>query len=118
VSDRVAATAALWALLVAVWALTLCARGRRPSPGLAVAAGLLELTVLAQAAAAAAAWSGGPGPAAPAEFGPYLAVSVLLGPLAWAYARGASPRAQTGVLAVAAVALAVVCARLAATWRG
>lgn len=117
-SERVAATAALWSLVVAAWASLLAFRGRAPTPALAAGAVLLQLTLAAQAVGSLAAWTvGGSGPALPAEHGGYLAASVLVLPLAWAYGRGAGARGHAAVVAAACAALAVVCVRLAATWR-
>lgn len=115
-SARVAATASLYAAFLAAWAAGLALRGRGPSRALVAGAILLELTLVAQAVASLVAWLGDGAPAAPAEHGGYLAASVLLGPLACAYARG--ERAASAVLGVGALALAVVSLRLRATWVG
>jgi len=113
-SDRVAATAALYALALAGWALARAVRGRPPSAALVLGAVLLELTLVGQALACARAWMGGESPGAPAEHAGYLLVSVVLLPLASGYAAGT--RWASSVVALAAAALAVVAVRLTATW--
>lgn len=115
-SDRVAATAALYALFLAGWAAALALRRRGPSPALALGAVLLQLTLVGQALGSLAAWAGDARPAEPAEHGGYLVASVAVLPASWAYGGGGRPRCA--VVAVAAAALAVVCLRLSATWDG
>jgi hypothetical protein len=117
VSERLAATIALYLLFLAAWSGLNAARGE--PGGTSWLAGLLIVWVALAVQAAMALRSGlagGHEPGDPPTFWAYLATSVLLLPVAGARLAGAPPRAGLLGTAIVLVALAVVVWRLTVLW--
>ena len=110
-SESLDSAIAMYAAGLAGWAALSAARGAGPTRGQFAGVVVLELALLAQALTALVA---GDHAEEPATFLGYLAASVLILPVTVPAAR-AGTRWDAGVLAVASLALAVVCLRLRAT---
>jgi hypothetical protein len=117
VSERLAATIALYLLFLAAWSGLNAARGE--PGGTSWAAGLLIVWIALAVQAVAAlrsALADDHAPDDPATFWAYLATSVLLLPIAGARLAGAPQRAGSLGVAIVLVALAVVVWRLTVLW--
>jgi hypothetical protein len=113
VTGRAATTAALYAGLLALWALGDAMLRREPSPYLLLGGAVLEAALLAGAALGASELGAADQDAA--VHGGYLAASVALLPLGLLLARDRDGRLAPAPLAVALVALAIVVLRAKAT---
>jgi hypothetical protein len=115
VSERLATTIALYAIFLAGWAMLSALAVRERGPALTAGLVVLELALVVQALLAGGTLLGGHRPEEAAVFSGYLAVSVAILPAVGGRA-GRRRASDTLVVAIACVALAVVCWRLVVTW--
>jgi hypothetical protein len=106
------------ALLYAGFGLVIAVMGRVPGAVQVWSAAALELVVLAQLVIAIVLLLLGDRPAEFATFLAYLAVSVLILPVAVVWAAAERSRWSSAVLAVGALVLAVVVLRMQQVWFG
>ncbi len=103
-------------LVLAAVGLLLVARGRQPGPLVRAAAWALWATMLVQAVAAFVGARGGVRVAEPVTFFGYLVASLVVMPFALRVASAEPTRWSGAVIAVAALAMAAMVARLQFLW--
>ena len=105
-------------LLVALWALVECARGRRFDDPLFYAVALLELVIVAQLVVGLVALSATARHVDTATFVPYLVTAAVLPPVAVLWAASDHTRWGTAVIAGMGLVEAVLSVRLLDIWTG
>lgn len=117
-SERFAATVALYAVFCAAVLALGALAGRERGPMELACLIALEVALVVQVAGALAAVGGGERPADAATFGPYLVASIAVLPIGGTWLSDRRSRWDGVGLAVICLGLAVVAWRLLATWTG